>query len=204
MKFSKLDQYKGLIFDLDGTLINSMPYHAKAWKQVANEHGFDIDINDIYRLGGSASLDIAKYYLNQGYPVGDPVLYVNRKIEIFLENLEQIEIFEKIMDYLKERRKAGVCIALGTGSRNDNVKKVLEAKNMSAYFDVIVTSDDVTKHKPNPDTFLLAAKKMNLKSEDCCVFEDGGLGLKAAISGGFDCVEVKDGECINFYELERS
>ncbi len=204
MKFSKLNQYKGLIFDLDGTLINSMPYHAKAWKQVANEHGFDIDINDIYRLGGSASIDIARYYLNQGYPVGDPQLYVNRKIDIFLENLQQIDIFDKIMDILIERRNAGVCIALGTGSRNDNVKKVLEAKNMNAYFDVIVTSDDVTKHKPNPDTFLLAAKRMNLKPCECCVFEDGGLGLKAAINGGFDCVEVNEGECINFYELDRS
>ena len=71
MKFSKLKTYKGLIFDLDGTLIDSMPYHAQSWKQVANEHGFDIDIADVFRMGGASSYDIARFYKNQGFPVGD-------------------------------------------------------------------------------------------------------------------------------------
>lgn len=62
MNYSEIQNYKGLIFDLDGTLINSMPYHALAWKQVATEHGFNIDIKDIYAMGGSASRDIAAYY----------------------------------------------------------------------------------------------------------------------------------------------
>ena len=56
MNYSEIQNYKGLIFDLDGTLINSMPYHALAWKQVATEHGFNIDIKDIYAMGGSASI----------------------------------------------------------------------------------------------------------------------------------------------------
>ena len=66
MNYSEIQNYKGLIFDLDGTLINSMPYHALAWKQVATEHGFDIDIKDIYAMGGSASRDIAAYYNGDG------------------------------------------------------------------------------------------------------------------------------------------
>ena len=203
MEYKKLETYKGLIFDLDGTLIDSMPFHAQSWKQVANEHGFDIDIEDIYRLGGSSSYDIARFYKNQGFPVGDLKTYVDRKIEIYLENVPKITVYENIFNFLKKRRENGVKIAIGTGSRTVNVNCVLEAKKIIDYIDTIVTSDDVTAHKPNPDTFLLAAKKMNLKPEECCVFEDGGLGLKAAINGGFDCVEVNRGNFINLYEIDR-
>ncbi len=203
MKISKLNKYSGLIFDLDGTLIDSMPYHANSWKQVANEHGFDIDIKDIYKLGGSSSYDIARYYKNQGFPVGDLKEYVDRKIDIYLENIPNIKIFDEVFNFLKERKKNNVKIAIGTGSRTANVINVLEKKGMIKFIDVIVTSDDVIKHKPYPDTFLLAAKKMNLTVDKCCVFEDGGLGLKAAISGGFDCVEVVNGKIKNLYEIER-
>ena len=204
MKFSKLKTYKGLIFDLDGTLIDSMPYHAQSWKQVANEHGFDIDIADVFRMGGASSYDIARFYKNQGFPVGDLKSYVDRKIEIYLENIPKIRIYDDVFEFLKERREDNVKIAIGTGSRTVNVNCLLEAKNMMDYIDVIVTSDDVTAHKPNPDTFLLAAQKMNLSPEECCVFEDGGLGLQAAVNGGFDCVEVRDGCFVDFYEIDRS
>lgn len=204
MKFSKLTKYKGLIFDLDGTLIDSMPFHARAWKQVANEHGFDIDMADIYRLGGSSSYDIARFYKNQGFPVGDIKTYVDRKIEIYLENVPNIIVFEELFNFLKESRKNNVKIAIGTGSRTANVESLLQAKNMTDFIDVVVTSDNVTRHKPNPDTFLLAAERMKLSPKECCVFEDGGLGLKAAVAGGFDCVEVKDGRMMNLYEIDRS
>ena len=92
MQYSKIFNYNGLIFDLDGTLINSMLYHAKAWKQVANEHGFDIDTQDIYAMGGSSSLDIARHYKNLGFPVGDEYAYVQRKITIYkyTQDLKQV------------------------------------------------------------------------------------------------------------------
>ena len=67
----------------------------------------------------------------------------------------------------------------------------------------MVTADDVTRHKPNPDTFLGAAKRLELEPQDCLVFEDGQLGIKAALRGGFDCIEVKDNEMINYFECDR-
>ena len=108
MNYSEIKNYKGLIFDLDGTLINSMPYHALAWKQVAYEHGFDIDVNDIYAMGGSASRDIAAFYKNKGEPVGDIDEYVKRKIAIFQENIPKIEVFQKIFNELKEAKSLGI------------------------------------------------------------------------------------------------
>lgn len=203
MNYSEIKNYKGLIFDLDGTLINSMPYHALAWKQVAFEHGFDIDVNDIYAMGGSASRDIAAFYKNKGEPVGDIDEYVKRKIDIFQENIPKIEVFQKIFNELKEAKSLGIKIAIGTGTRTANATRILKEKDLFDYIDALVTADDVTRHKPNPDTFLVAAKRLELKPQDCLVFEDGQLGIKAALRGGFDCIEVKDNEMINYFESDR-
>ncbi len=203
MNYSEIKNYKGLIFDLDGTLINSMPYHALAWKQVAYEHGFDIDVNDIYAMGGSASRDIAAFYKNKGKPVGDIDEYVKRKIDIFQENIPKIEVFQKIFNELKEAKSLGIKIAIGTGTRTANATRILKEKDLFDYIDALVTADDVTRHKPNPDTFLVAAKRLELKPQDCLVFEDGQLGIKAALRGGFDCIEVKDNEMINYFESDR-
>lgn len=194
MNYSEIKNYKGLIFDLDGTLINSMPYHALAWKQVAYEHGFDIDVNDIYAMGGSASRDIAAFYKNKGEPVGDIDEYVKRKIAIFQENIPKIEVFQKIFNELKKAKSLGIRIAIGTGTRTANATRILKEKDLFDYIDALVTADDVTRHKPNPDTFLVAAKRLELEPQDCLVFEDGQLGIKAALRGGFDCIEVKDNE----------
>ncbi len=203
MNYSEIKNYKGLIFDLDGTLINSMPYHALAWKQVAYEHGFDIDVNDIYAMGGSASRDIATFYKNKGEPVGDIDEYVKRKIAIFQENIPKIEVFQKIFNELKEAKSLGIRIAIGTGTRTANATRILKEKDLFDYIDALVTADDVTRHKPNPDTFLVAAKRLELEPQDCLVFEDGQLGIKAALRGGFDCIEVKDNEMINYFESDR-
>ncbi len=203
MNYSEIKNYKGLIFDLDGTLINSMPYHALAWKQVAYEHGFDIDVNDIYAMGGSASRDIATFYKNKGEPVGDIDEYVKRKIAIFQENIPKIEVFQKIFNKLKEAKSLGIKIAIGTGTRTANATRILKEKGLLDYIDALVTADDVTRHKPNPDTFLVAAKRLELNPQDCLVFEDGQLGIKAALRGGFDCIEVKDNEMINYFESDR-
>ena len=203
MNYSEIKNYKGLIFDLDGTLINSMPYHALAWKQVAYEHGFDIDVNDIYAMGGSASRDIAAFYKNKGEPVGDIDEYVKRKIAIFQENIPKIEVFQKIFNELKKAKSLGIRIAIGTGTRTANATRILKEKDLFDYIDALVTADDVTRHKPNPDTFLVAAKRLELEPQDCLVFEDGQLGIKAALRGGFDCIEVKDNEMINYFESGR-
>lgn len=203
MNYSEIKNYKGLIFDLDGTLINSMPYHALAWKQVAYEHGFDIDVNNIYAMGGSASRDIAAFYKNKGEPVGDIDEYVKRKIAIFQENIPKIEVFQKIFNELKEAKSLGIRIAIGTGTRTANATRILKEKDLFDYIDALVTADDVTRHKPNPDTFLVAAKRLELEPQDCLVFEDGQLGIKAALRGGFDCIEVKDNEMINYFESDR-
>ena len=82
MDTSFIYRYKGIIFDLDGTLTDSMPFHVRAWQQVAKEHGFEIKDEEIYRLGGSSSKDIAKFFKDRGENVGDIDEFVKRKIDV--------------------------------------------------------------------------------------------------------------------------
>ncbi|MGN0902735.1 MAG: HAD family hydrolase, partial [Succinivibrio sp.] len=180
----RINSYGGLIFDLDGTLINSMPYHVRAWKQVANEHGFDIADEEIYAMGGSSSLDIAAFYRDRGFPTGDIHEYVKRKIELFTENIPKVEVFESIFEILKNAKERGAKIAIGTGTRMPNAKRIIAEKGLGDYIDAVVTAEQVKRHKPNPDTFELAAQKLGLTNKECLVFEDGQLGILAALRGG--------------------
>lgn len=125
------------------------------------------------------------------------------KISIFQENIPRIEVFDRIFSELKAAKALGIRIAVGTGTRTANATRILKEKGLIDYIDALVTADDVTRHKPNPDTFLEAARKLELKAEDCLVFEDGQLGIKAALRGGFDCIEVKDNEMINYFVCDR-
>ncbi|MGN1280887.1 MAG: HAD family hydrolase [Succinivibrio sp.] len=203
MNYEAIKNYRGYIFDLDGTLINSMPFHAKAWMQVAREHGFAILESEIYAMGGSASRDIASYYLQKGNPVGDIEAFVKRKIDVFQEHIPEIIVFDRISAILKDAHDRGAKTAVGTGTRTANALRILKEKGLIDYVDELVSADDVHRHKPNPDTFVLAAQRLGLAPSECLVFEDGQLGVLAAINGAFDCIEVSNNEMINFFQVER-
>ena len=196
MPFPNLDAYRGLIFDLDGTLINSMPFHAEAWIQAAREHGFEIDTRVIYQMGGVSSRDVVVHFKNQGLPVGDIDEFVKRKVELYRERLSEVETFPRVLDILLEAYGRGVKIAVGSGTQLINARDILRRHHLEDKVAAVVTSEQVSRHKPHPDTFLLCAEKLGLKPADCLVFEDGPLGLEAAGRAGMDCVEVKDGEFV--------
>lgn len=200
MDFPDYKKYAGLIFDLDGTIINSMPYHVVAWKKVCAEHGFQINPQLIYDMGGVSSRDVVVYFKNQGHDVGDIDEFVKRKVELYRENIDKVELFPKILAILNESIANHKKVAIGSGTQLKNAQDILNIHNLLNSVDAIVTSEMVEKHKPFPDTFLLCAQKMELKPQDCVVFEDGPLGVEAALAGGFDCIEVKDGEFVKLHK----
>ena len=128
MDTSFIYRYKGIIFDLDGTLTDSMPFHVRAWQQVAKEHGFGIKDEEIYRLGGSSSKDIAKFFKDRGENVGDIDEFVKRKIYVYTQNIDKVELFPKIADILVQAKKKGLKIAIGTGTRVPNATYILKRK----------------------------------------------------------------------------
>lgn len=195
--FSK---YSGFIFDLDGTLIDSMPYHIKAWQQVSREHGYEITPDYIYKRGGFSSRNIVLDMQKDGHDVGDIDDFVRRKIELYRENIAIVPLFPKVYQIALDAKARGAKVCIGTGTQRINAEDSVRMHNMSDVIDLIVSSDDVTNHKPAPDTYLKCMDFMGLTPEQCLVIEDGLPGIQAAAAAHMDCLIVDND---NFIELVK-
>ena len=188
--------YQGFIFDLDGTLIDSMPFHVKAWQQVAKEHDYVIDPKFIYDRGGCSSYNIVLDLQKQGCNVGSVKDFVARKVELYRSNINQVPLFKKVFNVLTEAKERGAKIAIGTGSQRINVVDILQIHHISHLVDFIISADDVTEHKPHHQTYLKAMELMQLPPEQCIVIEDGMPGIKAASAAHIDCLVVDNDQFI--------
>lgn len=194
-------RYRGFIFDLDGTLIDSMPYHVRAWQQIANEHGFSITPDFIYDRGGFSSRNIVLDMQKEGNDVGDIEEFVQRKIKLYRDHIQEVPLFTPVFNILKDAHERGAKTAIGSGTQRKNVVDILNIHNISHLVDVIVSADDVTAHKPDPMTYLVAMRHMGCTPDQCLVVEDGKPGIEAAAAAPMDCLIVDRG---NFVQLNRA
>lgn len=180
---------KALIFDLDGTLANTMPIHFIAWKNAAATYGIDFTIELFAQLAGIPL-----------YPT------VEKLNELFCKNIDPKEMgdikeaeFEKNMHLTPEIKPVTDLVrtwhgklpmAVGTGGSRRLSLKTIEIIGLKGYLDILVTSDDVSNFKPSPDTFVRCAELMGVDPVDCEVFEDGVLGFQAAKAAGMMVVDV--------------
>ncbi len=184
-----LSKYKGLIFDMDGTLIDTMPAHLDAWEKTASQFNIPYDRDWIHSMGGMPSPKIT-LEINQRYGLElDPNIIATYKMQCFDEVEQQGKVIPHTFQVLKSAQGL-FKTALGTGSQRHSAIKLLEDRELLPFLQEIVTATDVTRHKPNPDTFLLAAEKLNLAPDVCVVFEDTELGKQAAHAAGMDCFMV--------------
>ena len=192
MEFVIPDYIKGLIFDLDGTLANTMPFHMKAWKQACQSFGMDMSSEFLRSFTGTPGKNIAyaliKYYSKEGFI--DPDVIAEQKKENFINMQHLVEEVKPVADIV--RKYHGILpMALGTGGHRDTAIRTLETIEMLQYFDHIVTADDVSNHKPDPETFIRCAGLLDVSPVKIMVFEDGDLGIKAARTVGMHPVDVR-------------
>jgi len=182
---------RGLIFDLDGTLINTMPLHYLAWQELLQDKDVDFPEDLFYKLAGVPSDKIVDV-LNEtfGYDL-HPARTAAEKESLFLEKyLPQAKPVEPVLAIAKEY-KGRFPLAVATGGVLPVVKTALKALKLEDFFDAIVTSEDVTHGKPAPDTFLEAARRLKVQPQHCMVFEDSDMGLEAASRAGMAAVDVR-------------
>lgn len=183
---------KGLIFDLDGTLANTMPYHFEGWKKACEKYGITIDSSFLRLHSGSPGKLIAAELLKKNGNAGTVTAeeIIKEKLSQFYRIQHLVEPIEPVADIVK-RYNGIIPMAVGTGGHREAVTRTLEITGLLQYFDIIVTSNDVSNYKPHPETFLRCAELMNVEPSAIEVFEDGELGLEAARRAGMVATDVR-------------
>ena len=180
---------KALIFDLDGTLADTMPIHYIAWKNAAAKYGIDFTIELFSQLAGVPLYPTVEK-LNQVFGTNiDPKEMGDIKEAEFEKNMHLTPEIKVVTDLVRMWH-GKLPMAVGTGGSRRLSLKSLEIIGLKDYFDILVTSEDVSNFKPHPDTFLRCAELMGVNPVDCEVFEDGLLGLQAAKAAGMMVVDV--------------
>ncbi|MDX1830110.1 MAG: beta-phosphoglucomutase family hydrolase [Lutibacter sp.] len=182
---------KGLIFDLDGTIANTMPNHFKAWRKAVSPYGIDFNEELFMSLTGMArTATINK--LNQLFNTKmNPEIVGEIKNEYFNLLVSETKEIEVVANVIREFHNK-LPMAIGTGSTTEGAKQTLEIIDMQQYFNIVITSDDVVQGKPHPETFLKCAELMQVNPTECVVFEDGILGMKAAKTAGMMVIDINE------------
>lgn len=185
-------EFDALIFDCDGTLIDSMPLHLDAWRAALDTHGFpSAQFTDKmhYDYAGMPGPAIVKLVNEQFGTVLSPEGVEASKLEWYLANHHNVKPVQAVVDIVLENAGKKP-MAVASGSDAEIVKEGLKAIGVLDLFETVITPVDVARGKPAPDMFLLAAKRMGVEPSRCLVFEDGLLGVKAAEAAGMACVFV--------------
>lgn len=185
---------KGVLFDLDGVICDTAHYHYLAWKKLANHLGGDIDEGFNESLKGISreeSLKLILEKLNQELDEEEFAKMTKMKNIWYLEMLEQLspaDILPGINEFIEELKQKGVKIAIASASQN--APFILEKIKLDHLIDTIADPRQVKNNKPAPDIFLLAAKQINLKPEECIGVEDSQAGINALNAGSIKSIAI--------------
>ena len=182
-------RYQGVIFDLDGVICFTDKFHYEAWKAKADEIGvyFDETINNRLRgVSRMASLDIILERADRTYTQEEKEALAERKNNNYkklLEKMNPADLSKEVKTTLDTLRSMGCLLAIGSSSKN--AKFILKQLGLEGYFDAISDGTNITRSKPDPQVFQMAAQFLNLRPEECLVVEDAVAGIDAAKDGGF-------------------
>lgn len=181
---------RALIFDLDGTLSDSLPVHVATWNMIGEKFGFKFDPKIVQEMTGRPTIEFARHIVDRYVLSADPEELVRLKQQSFWNSAHLLKPIAEIISIVESYHKK-LPMAVGTGASRRSAEVQLEALKLKEYFNVIVSADDVTGHKPQPDTFLECARLMNVEPQYCQVFEDGDLGIEAAKKAGMMVTDVR-------------
>ncbi len=189
-----MGKIKGLLFDLDGVIVDTAKYHYLAWKELADMLNIPFTEKDNERLKGVSRMKSFEIILEIGgleLSEDEKEKYCGIKNEIYLEYIRKLrkeEVLPGVNVFLADARRKGYRMALGSASKNAGV--ILSGLNLTEAFDAVIDGTKVKTAKPDPEVFLLGAKELGLNREACIVFEDARAGVEAAHNAGMKAVGI--------------
>ena len=190
-KIKNLNKYKAVLFDMDGVIVDSMPYHFISWFETLKKYNVTVSPFDIYENEGEkCEICVKRFFKRDNIKCDDKIIEQVLKLRDKLyKKYFKVHLFPDIEQVLNRLKKQGFLLAIVTGSNRDKVKSMLPKKIVSK-FDVIIAADMIKRGKPYPDSYLAAAKQLNVIPDECIVMENAPYGIKAAKAAKMFCVAV--------------
>lgn len=186
---------QAVIFDHDGTLVDSEGRHFQLWQQALEPHNIHFSAEEyIAEHSGIPTLQNAEVLVNKyQLPLSAEALYEEKEklVRASLSD-EAFELIPGVLDCMQAFQEAGLLMGIATGAGKAEVRSSCEAHGFNHYITQAATSDEVAKGKPAPDVYLLAAKKMGVQPQHCIAIEDSNNGLQAALAAGMECIVVRN------------
>tara|TARA_B100000886_G_scaffold147601_1_gene100336 strand:+ start:1341 stop:1985 length:645 start_codon:yes stop_codon:yes gene_type:complete len=182
---------KGIIFDMDGTIVDSLPYHYKAWKIFFRENKVENFSEKLKGYKGGGTLDFLTAVYGNKYSIKELKIMTDDKEIIFREiyknNVKPIKGFIKTLKFIKQKK---ILVGLASNALRKNVKMILNELKIYEDFDSIICGDEVKMGKPNPEMFNETVSRFKLKKKECLIFEDSLEGVSAAVNSNVDVIGI--------------
>lgn len=184
-----MSQKKAFLFDLNGTMIDDMQYHIKAWHRILNELGANISLEKMKEecYGKNDEL-LERMFPGRFTGAEKQHMSLEKEKQYQLQYKPHLALLRGLHHFLKEAKAYEVKMAIGSAAIMFNIDFVLDNLALRSYFDVIVSADEVKVSKPDPETYLSCSERLDVAAADCIVFEDAPKGVEAALRAGMKAV----------------
>ncbi|MFZ0617053.1 MAG: HAD-IA family hydrolase [Candidatus Acidiferrales bacterium] len=180
-----------MIFDCDGTLVDSMPLHYRSWDLVLRRHGLELSEARFYRMAGLPVAQIIEELAREkGLAVDAQAIADERDADFHSQPASAMRPVRAVVEIAREYR-GKLPMAVATGSTRASAEASLRAIGILEWFDAVISSQDAGRPKPAPDVFLLAARRIGVPAGECVAFEDGDAGLESARAAGMHAVDIR-------------
>lgn len=176
---------KAFLFDLNGTIIDDMSFHVKAWHRIVNELGANLSMEQVKTECYGKNHDLLDRIFPGRFTMEEKDRMSFEKEKQYQQEFRpHLKLINGLDEFLKKAKEHHIKMAIGSAAIMFNIDFILDGLHIRHYFDAIVSADDVEFSKPHPETFIKCADKLNISYQDCIVFEDAPKGVEAAANAG--------------------